>query len=381
MADTPVAEPGAESSGEREGERPSAAEPVGHVAANGRSRRPAMSELWQAAAIQATVLALAFALLVLLQRLAVPLALLFLAIVIGEALTPLVNRLARWMPRVVALGCVYLALGAVAFGLGWLIVPHLSGELSAIGGAIPKLIGLAEQLVNSVVPGLGTHLAAGLQTTAGPLIQNSASLALNTASVVIESVVVLFLSIYWILTAGSLHRFALSLVPDELRPQAAALFDELGTMLGGYVRSVVLDALLIGTVAYVGLRVLGVPFALLLALTTGLGDLVPLVGPTVAWFIGTGIALTVSPALAVETLIFYIVLGQIDANVTLPAIARGTARIPPLLLIFALVSGGMLAGVLGAVIAIPLFGALRIVTVRVLAPLVRRWWQASATAT
>lgn len=373
---------------------------TGGETASARERRPLPAALprrlglplparlgasWNATVVQSLILAgafaLVFALFLAVQRLAQPLALLFLGIIIGEALSPVVNWLARWMPRALALGVVYLVLAAFAAGVIWLVAPLLFDDVNTLFAAAPGLLAAAEAQLDQVAPGLGHALANDVQSAQQALLQHPLSLPLDIGAVVIQVVVVIFFSAYWILTGTGLNRFAVSLVPPARQAEAVSLFDELGGMLGGYARSVALDAILIGTLAYIGLRIIGVPFAAVFGLMTAVGDLVPLVGPTVVWLIATAVALTHSPVLAAETLGFYLVLGQIDANVTLPLIARGAARIPPLLLIFALVAGGIAGGILGAIIAIPLFGALRILVVRVMAPFLRAQWNAGADTT
>ncbi len=350
-----------------------------------QARRPLAAPLavraadyWRPAAIQAVTLALAFALLVLVQRLAQPLSLLFLGIIIGEALSPIVGQLARWMPRALALAVVYLLMAGAAATLIWLVTPLLYADVSTLVAAGPGLLSGIETQLDQLVPGLGHTLAGGLQSAGTGLLQQPLAIPVDIGSVVIQVVVVFFFSMYWILTGTALHRFAVSLVPADRKAEAVSIFDELGGMLGGYARSVALDAMIIGTLAYIGLRIIGVPFAAVFGIMTAFGDLVPLVGPTVVWLIASAVALTHSPVMAGETLGFYLVLGQIDANLTLPLIAHGAARIPPLLLIFALVAGGIAGGILGAIIAIPLFGALRILVVRVVAPLVRQQWGAAS---
>jgi predicted PurR-regulated permease PerM len=338
---------------------------------------------WHTTIVQSVILAaafgLVFALFLLVQRLAQPLSLLFLGIVIGEALAPVVGWLARAMPRGLALATVYAALASLVALIAWLVVPQLIADFSMLYSAAPGLLANAETQLDQMIPGLGQALANGLQSAGQGLLQHPLTVPLDVGSVAIQIVVVFFFSIYWILTGASLHRFAVSLVPSELKAEAASIFDELGGMLGGYARGVALDAMLIGTIAYIGLRIIGVPFAVVLGLLTAIGDLIPLVGPTVVWLIATAVALIHSPVMAAETLGFYLVLGQFDANVTLPLITHGAARIPPLLMIFALVAGGIAGGILGAIIAIPLFGALRIVFVRVVAPFVRAQWATSTT--
>lgn len=333
----------------------------------------AAGEHWQAALIQAVTIAAAFGLLVLIQRFTTVLLLLFLGIGVGQALNTPVLWLSRWLSRALAVILVYLILAALVAILFAVAIPPLWSEARAFVLSAPHLISHLQGQVNHVTPG-ASSLIGQLKGPLGSLSGLVLHLPLKIASGFLELVIVIFFSIYWLLTAPALNRFALSLVPVHLKKEAGDIFDELGAVIGGYFRGDVLDALLIGAIAYLGMRLIGVPFPLVIGLATFLGDLIPLVGPTIAQFLAAGIALTESPLQAAITLAFFLVLQQVDGNVTLPAITGGAARIPSLLIVFALVAGGLTGGVLGAIIAIPLFGAIRVVVVRVAAPIVRNWW-------
>ncbi len=131
--------------------------------------------------------------------------------------------------------------------------------------------------------------------------------------------------------------------------------------------------LLVGAATFSGLTVIGVDFPLVLALIAGIAELIPIVGVYIATIPAVAIALIESPTQALMVLGFYVLLQQIESNLLLPALMRHQAGIPALLAVFALFAGEQLAGILGALIAIPLAGALQVLVVRVVAPALRRW--------
>jgi predicted PurR-regulated permease PerM len=110
-----------------------------------------------------------------------------------------------------------------------------------------------------------------------------------------------------------------------------------------------------------------------LALLAGIGAIVPIVGPILATIPIVGIALLTSPTTALAALIFWVVLQQIETYAIMPNIMSKQADIPPLLVLLAVFAGGGIGGILGALIAIPLSGALRVFILRVIAPGIRRW--------
>jgi predicted PurR-regulated permease PerM len=330
--------------------------------------------LWETAVIQAVALAFALGLLVLIRLLAQPLALLFLGIIIATALDPPVSWLSRWIPRGVAAFAVFAALVAVVVAVLWLVMPPLVVQAINFAKTVPHLVTHGRHLLTHLVPGNSAQVEKSINSSALAASKQLLSLPVVIVTSAVDIVLVVFLAIYWLITAPALFNFTVSLAPQHRKQYVRDVLDELGEMLGGYVRGDVLDSLLIGVFAYIGLRVIGVPYALVLALLTAVGDLIPFVGPTVAQFTAAAVAFFQSPLQGAITLGYFLILEQIDGNVTTPLITRGAARIPPMLIVFGLMAGGVLGGILGAIIAIPLAGAIRILLVRVAAPAVRAWW-------
>jgi predicted PurR-regulated permease PerM len=124
---------------------------------------------------------------------------------------------------------------------------------------------------------------------------------------------------------------------------------------------------------YVGLVIIGVPFPLVLGVLAGLGELVPIAGPIFASIPAIGLALLDSPLKAGIVMVFYIAIQQLEGHILVPSIVGRQANIPPILAIFAILAGAALGGILGALIAIPIAGALRVLILRVVAPEIRRW--------
>ena len=188
---------------------------------------------------------------------------------------------------------------------------------------------------------------------------------------------VVFLSAYWLLMRPSAGRFARSLVPERRHGELGALGADLSQAVGGYFRGEGLMAVVVATIVYVGLRVIGVDYALVLALIVALGELVPVVGPFIAAIPAVGMALLDSPTQAVIVLVFYVTVQQLESNVLLPTIMQRQVHVSPVLALVALYAGAAIGGVLGAIVAVPLAGSLRVLTMHFAVPAVRRWTGAS----
>lgn len=328
---------------------------------------------WRGAAIAGIALATALGGLVLLWLLARPLTLLLIAIVIAQVLAPLVGRLERWLPRSMAIVLVYLALVLIVGGVGALILPPLVSEGQSLVLNAPDLVTQSQEWLRGIDPDSASRVTDAVQSAIDRFADVLLSLPFTLFSSVIDVVLVFFMSLYWLIATPALSRFALSLFPPRHRRRANDVMDAMGQTMGGYVRATAINAAIIGVLTYIGLLVIGVQYTLVLAVLAVVGEFLPVVGPILAAIPAIAVALVDSPQQAIVVTIFFIVLQQLESNLLVPIIMRQQADVPPLLSLFGLLAGSALGGLLGAIIAIPLAGALRILVIKVLAPAQREW--------
>jgi len=335
---------------------------------------------WRGAAIVGVALATALGSLVLLWLLARPLTLLLIAIVIAQVLAPLVGRLECWLPRGIAIVLVYLALVLAVGGLGVIVVPPLVGEGQSLVLNAPELVARSREWLRGIDPDSAARVSAAVQSAIDRFSDVLLSLPFTLFSSVIDVILVIFISIYWLIATPALSRFALSLFPPRHRRRANDVLDAMGQTMGGYVRATAINGVIIGVMTYVGLLVIGLEYALVMAVLAGLGEFLPVVGPILAAIPAIAISLIESPQQAIIVTIFFIALQQLESNLLVPFIMRQQADVPPLLSLFGLLAGSALGGFLGALIAIPLAGALRVLVIKVLAPAEREWSGAESQA-
>ena len=170
-------------------------------------------------------------------------------------------------------------------------------------------------------------------------------------------VVVCVLTIYFLAVLPAVRVFWLRLMPASRRMRVAAISDEVTSRVGGFVLGNLLTWIVAGFGTWVWLTIFGVPYPLLLALLVALLDLIPLVGSTIAGIVVSLVALTVSLPVAIGTLAFYIGYRFFEDYLLTPRVMRHTVRISPGLTIIATLIGGVLLGLIGALIAIPVAAA------------------------
>ena len=337
-----------------------------------------LGNVWRASLIQAAALALALGLLAALWLLFHPLLLITAAIVLGEALSPLVQRLDRRLPRVAAILVVYLALFAILAGIGWLVLPALFGQALELFTRAPGLVDQLQGYINRRFPITVTdqrldEIGRQISARGTDLLQSFPSYLFTATNIVLEMLLVVIMSIYWLIVAPSLRRFTLSLAPEDRRDFLADLLSDISRTMGGYVRGVVIDSAIIGVITYVALLVTGVQYPLALATLTGIGEVTPILGPIIAGVPAVAIALLQSPTKALIVLAIFVAIQQIESNIVTPYVMSKQTEMSPLLVLIALLIGGALGGILAALVAIPVAGAVRVLIVRVVAPAVRRW--------
>jgi predicted PurR-regulated permease PerM len=353
---------------------------------NRRSRRLSVSisqrTLWVAAGVALVAVA---AILVLTHALGAVL-LVFFAIILAEAIRPLVAQFERvHVPRPLGALVVYLALFVVAIGIGWLLFNPIVSQASELANQAPTYLAqaqtwfedmqravLANDALSQALTALGSEAIASLQSVAPALLQFPLTLVSGVFGVLLSIVLIVTMSVFWLMSADKLRAFVLDLLPEQAQAQGALLFSDLGRTLGGWVRGTLVAMLLIGAFTALGLVLLGVPYALLLGLLAGLLELIPYLGPWISGAIAVVVALVaVDPIKALEVVGLFFIVQLAEGNLIQPLVMSWAVRIDPLLVLVAVTLGAQVLGVVGALLAVPIAGVAQVITLRVVAPAIR----------
>ncbi len=324
---------------------------------------------WEVVLPLAAALALGLGVIQLIGMMLRPLALLIVAITLAESLAPVVGWVEeRIHRRTLAVTVVYLAIVAVLVGLGWFVAPALVDQGQELVQRAPSLIGDVQERLSRI--GLLSQqdmagFAGSMQGRLGDLVIAAPTMIMGAA---IDVLVVIFLSIYWLITARAIRDFTLSLVPDRHRRKTRQVLHRMGQTMGGYVRGAVINAVIMGILAYVGLLLIGVRYPLALGVLTMLGEVVPFIGPIVVGVIVALIALLQSLTKAVIAILLYTGLEQVEGHLLTPNIMRSQTDVPQTLVLFAIIVGGGVGGILGILVAIPSAAAVRVFVLEVVAP-------------
>ncbi|HEY3724686.1 MAG TPA: AI-2E family transporter [Acidimicrobiia bacterium] len=300
------------------------------------------------------------------------LALLAVAGFFAVVLTPAVDLLERRtrMRRGLATLAVFVV-GVIVFGaLAYAFARPVYDSSSTFAKDLPHTIRDAEHgrgQVGHWLKDIGAQkwahdnlpkLRKSLTDTNGPLL--SAGKTVLTG--VVAFVTILVLTFLLLLEGPSISAFFFDLLPERRAERIRRVGADAARAVTGYMAGNLLISLIAGVAIYIWLRAFFLPFALVLALWVAFADMLPLVGATVGAIPAVFVALLDSPGTGIATLGFFVVYQQFENHVLQTTVMSKTVKLNPLGVLLAVLAGVELAGLLGALLAIPLAGAIQVVT-------------------
>jgi predicted PurR-regulated permease PerM len=296
--------------------------------------------------------------------------LVFIAVFLAVALGPAVEHARRLrLPRPAAILLVFLALFLAIFVVGSLVVPPIVDEVQAFADDIPSYIQDARE--NSTLReyddkyDITTKLeeqAAGLPSRLGDAAGALQAVTVGVFSTIIQLLTVLTITFFLLLDGGRIVNFGLAQVRPDHQDRFRNMAGEVYRSTGGYVAGALSLATTCGVLTYVVLMILGVSFAVPLAVLMAFLALIPLVGATIGGvLVGVVTLFQDFPTDTIVWVVFIIAYQQLENNVLQPFVYRRTVNLHPLAVITAILVGSSLLGVLGALVAIPIAAALQIV--------------------
>jgi predicted PurR-regulated permease PerM len=296
--------------------------------------------------------------------------LVLIAAVLAIGLDPAVRRLvATDMRRGVAVALIFVAFAAFIFLFGLLVVPPLAHQVTGLANDIP---GYSQDLsarhdwigsyfrehdvtttVQNFIETLPERIRGSFHTILG--------VAGRVGSLLFNIVTVAILTIYFMLSLPSMRGTIALVFPTSRRDRAARVIDQSLEKIGGYVYGNVITSLICGVMALIALLVLGVPFAVPLAIWAGLADLIPAVGSYLGAIPAILVAFFVSPLRGLITLGYFIGYQQFENYVLVPRVMKNAVNLSPAAVIISTLIGGSLFGFAGALLALPVAATVKVV--------------------
>jgi len=313
--------------------------------------------------------AVTYGLVLMLASLREVLILIGLALFIAIGLEPLVSWLVgRRLPRWAAVTVVFAAAFGAVVGFLTAAIPVLVEQTTQLVAKVPDYL----RQVQDHSSWLGrlnerVHLQEAIEKSlSGGSGLFDAGLAVF--GVLTNLVVLVVLTIYFVSAMPRIRAGLYRLIPHSRRPRAILIGDEISAKVGGYVLGNVVISVIAGVLTLIWLLVFGVPYAVLLAITVAVLDLIPVVGSVVGGILISLVALTVSLPVCLATVGFVVVYRFAEDYILVPRIIGTTVKVPALVTVVAVLVGGALLGVIGALVAIPVAAAVLLLVEETLYP-------------
>lgn len=242
----------------------------------------------------------------------------------------------------------------------WLAIPMLTGQVRGLAGEVPRLRARLEVWSEWLREQTGLNIDLfGLETQQFVTNMIADAEVIGTATGVVEAVflplVILIGAIYAVAKPNDrLLSPLLHVVPPDRRESFRRLFELLGKRLRGWVKGTLLAMLAVGLLTGIGLWIIGVRYVFLLAVVSGLLEIIPIIGPWVAGGLAVTVAFVDDPSKAIWVALLMLAIQQLESNVITPVVMSQAAEVHPFVTLFALFFFGSLFGFLGVILALPL---------------------------
>lgn len=284
-------------------------------------------------------------------------AVLFVSMVLAAAFDPWIDRMEAWkIPRGIGILIIYLVVFGVIAVLAYLVLPPLSAEIETLIVEFPAYY---EDLARlwAVIQGGDASDAQVIVQDVQNYLQSIApqlfAVAGNFAGGIMALIGVLVLTFYLTVEEAALKKFIRSVIPTNYQPYTIQKINQIQLRLGKWIRGQLILSLIIAVFSYIGLLIVGVKFALVLALIAGVAELIPFIGPILGAIPAVFFAFTESPVKALFVVILYLVIQQLENNIIVPKVMEKTVGLNPIAVLIVLLIGAKLGGILGLLLAVP----------------------------
>ncbi len=293
------------------------------------------------------------------------------AIVFAEGIRPLVDDLQRRrIPRPVGILIVYVAVLAFIAVMVLLLVQPIVSEASSLATNFPTyqkdflkwFTGVEQQF----------HFNVDVAKQVGSVIDATRNILFAIGgtifSIIVDFVLALVVGFLWLVSSERLKTFTVDLFPEAHHELIIDIFREMGFRMGGFLRAVAINSLALGLVVGVVCWLLRLPDPVILGIFAGITAAIPMVGGIIGVVPAVLLGFTISPEYPILVLIVLMVIQFVDANTVVPMVMNRVVSLPALGVVLALLVGGAIQGLIGAILAVPVAAALQVLVVRAAVP-------------
>lgn len=302
------------------------------------------------------------------------LAILFVSIILASAVDPWVDRLEKIkFPRWLSILLIYVVLLLIFAVVIILIIPPLVTQVTQLALSFPAYTEKLSEVFNTVrnfslSHGLATSFGNSVNSIQGGISSAAQSVFSTVFGVfggILSFIIILVIVFYMTVEENAVKRSMAIFVPRRYEKFTLGLVNKVQAKIGSWLKGQLLLCLIVGLMSYIGLLILGVNYALILALVAGIGELIPFVGQFTSAALAIFLTFTQSPIKALFVFILYVVIQQFENNFIVPKVMQRAVGLNPILILVALLIGAQIGGVLGLLLAIPVATSINVIVTEV----------------
>jgi predicted PurR-regulated permease PerM len=288
---------------------------------------------------------------------------LFMSIFLTMVISPFADKMQekRNIPRWASILIIYLsiiAIVAISFGT---LIPTLAKEALLFSNKVPDM---ASGVISNLNPSIKEAIVNALSEIGSKLSSGTTSIFSGLGGIlggVGQAVIVFVISFYMSIEEKGIEKFVKSVTPKKHTEKILDLLRKIQDKVGGWVRGELILILIIGALSYIGLIILGVNYALLLAIIAGLTELIPYMGPWLGAIPAIIIALTQSPGKAIMVGVLYLIIQQLENALIVPKVMNKSVGMHPIVVIIVIIIGMNWFGIIGALMGVPVAAVIQII--------------------
>lgn len=288
------------------------------------------------------------------------LVLLFVSFIITSTIEPIVDFFEnKKVPRAVSVSIIYLIIFGLIAGAFYLIIPPLVNQLSDFFQNFPNIIQKLSGFFTGIEEyfkrlNLGGDNFIDINEKITNWSSNIFSTTVGVFSGLFSIIVVLSLTFYLSLKKEGTEKAILAVTPAKFSAQAVESAKKIKMKIGKWLQGQLILMFIIFALDYIGLLILGIPYALVLAIIGGLLEIVPYVGPIASAIPAVILGFIISPVKGLLVIPLYVLIQQIESHIVVPQVMKKAVGLDPIIVILALLAGAKLGGILGAILAVPI---------------------------
>ena len=276
----------------------------------------------------------------------------FISYIIMAAFLPFVEFFQKKrLPRILSVAIPYLIVFAFLTSLVFPLIPFFGSQIQSLFITLPRYLNQAAGIFGIHVE--SSQLNSFIGSEIGEIGKNAYELTSKVFGGIFSTLMIFVVSFYLLLDHDRIKKFVVNLFKPRNQTRVLLNISQVENKIGGWFRGQIVLSLFIGIITWIGLSILGIEFALPLALIAGILEILPTVGPIVAAVPAVIVALNISFNATLVVVLFYFLLQAVENNLLVPRVMQKAVGIHPVAIIISVIVGGQLLGILGALLAIP----------------------------